>query len=329
MTPLWRPLAGPVGTPIAGGWVRAREVEDLATGRVHPLDPDRHAAFTSPRKPLMGLPNRPLVMAILNVTPDSFSDGGLYADRGAAVAQAQRMVADGADILDIGGESTRPGAATVPPDEEIARVVPVIAALRAAGLGVPISIDTRKADVARAALGAGASMVNDVSALAYDPDMAGVVAEAGVPVCLMHAKGSPETMQINPRYGDVTREVFDALAVRVEAAVAAGIAREDIVVDPGIGFGKTAAHNIELLAHLTVLHGLGLPVLLGASRKRFIGTLSGGAGGEVAPGERLPGSLAVALHGAAQGMQILRVHDTLATKQALNLHGAIHGWDGR
>ncbi len=332
MTPLpdWRPLPSADGPALAAGWTHADRV--AGGGLIHRPDglpaEDRDRLYR-PRRPLMGFDwRRPLVMGILNVTPDSFSDGGLFADRRAAVAQARRMVAEGADILDIGGESTRPGAVPVPEDEETARVLPVIAALRAAGVTVPISVDTRKAVVAQRALDAGASMVNDVSALTFDPGMAGVVARAGVPVCLMHAQGTPATMQVAPRYTDVTREVFAALSGRIDAAVAAGIARDAIIVDPGIGFGKTAAHNLDLLRNLAVFHGLGVPLLLGASRKRFIGVLSAGGAGEVPADERLAGSLAVALHAAAQGIQILRVHDTLATKQALNLQAAVNGWTG-
>jgi len=278
------------------------------------------ARLSRPRPVLPGLPaDRPLVMGIVNVTPDSFSDGGAWADREGAVAHAGAMVAQGADILDIGGESTRPGAANVPEAVEIARTIPVIAALRAGGITTPISIDTRKASVARAAVAAGADMVNDVSALGYDPAMADTLAALGVPVCLMHAQGTPQTMQADPRYDDVLAEVFAHLAARMEAAHAAGIARSRLIVDPGIGFGKTAAHNLTLLQGLARFHALGAPVLLGASRKRFIGTLSGV---EVAD-QRLAGSLAVALHAAAQGAQVIRVHDVAETVQALALWRAL------
>jgi dihydropteroate synthase len=207
----------------------------------------------------------------------------------------------------------------VPAEEEIERVVPVIRELRAAGMTTPISVDTRKAAVALAALAAGAGVVNDVSALAHDPGMAGVVARAQAPVVLMHAGGPPETMQDDPRYGDVLLDVFDALAARVVAAEAAGIARERIVIDPGIGFGKTVAHNLMLIRGISLFHGLGLPVMLGASRKRFVGTIGGDAF------ERMPGSVAVALAGVAQGVQMLRVHDVAATAQALALWQAVFG----
>ena len=261
---------------------------------------------------------QPKIVGILNVTPDSFSDGGLFLRSEAAQMQARQMAA-GADILDIGGESTRPGAVEVAPDEEIARTEPVIAALRAGGLDAPISIDTRKAVVAQAALSAGAGIVNDVSALGFDAGMARVVAALGAPVILMHALGDPATMQADPQYDDVLLDVYDFLASRVALAEAAGIARDRIAVDPGIGFGKTLQHNLTLLNRLSLFHDLGLPVLLGASRKRFIGTI----GAEAEAARRMPGSLAVALAGVAQGMQMIRVHDVAETRQALSLWQAV------
>ena len=278
------------------------------------------ATLATPRPVLPGLPtDRPLVMGILNVTPDSFSDGGTLGGVADAVARAQAMVAAGADILDIGGESTRPGAAEVPVADEITRTAPVIRAIREAGITTPISIDTRKARVAEAALQAGADLVNDVSALTWDADLARVVAEAGVPICLMHAQGTPQTMQVDPRYGDVVAEVYDWLARRFDHATAAGIAPERLISDVGIGFGKTLQHNLTLLRALSVFHSLGAPILLGASRKRFIGTLSGVDQAD----RRMPGSVAVALHAAAQGAQILRVHDVAETVQALALWRAL------
>lgn len=264
--------------------------------------------------------DRPRIMGILNVTPDSFSDGGQHNDMAAAVARAKTMARD-ADLIDIGGESTRPGAEDVAIDEEIARTVPVIAALRAAGLTLPISIDTRKARVAEAALDAGANIINDVSAFAYDPELADLAAARDVPVCLMHSKGTPKTMQDNPSYGDVVAEVMDSLCDRIDFAVSRGVRRDRIITDPGIGFGKTGDHNLLLLRHLSVLHDLGLPVLLGASRKRFIGTIGGA---EVAA-ERVAGSVSVAMYGVAQGAQILRVHDVAETAQALRLWRAMAG----
>lgn len=270
--------------------------------------------------PVAGLTmDRPRIMGILNVTPDSFSDGGRFLAPEAAVAQARVMVADGADILDIGGESTRPGAVEVPIDEEIARVVPVIAALRDGGVRVPISVDTRKAAVARAAVLAGADIVNDVSAMLFDPAMAETVADLQCPVVLMHAQGLPDTMQKNPHYEDVVAEVISHLAARIEVARATGIDEARIVVDPGIGFGKTQEHNIALLRNLHRLHDLGCPVMLGASRKRFIGTITGAEAADA----RMPGSVAVALFGVTQGVQILRVHDTQATKQAVAMQMAL------
>jgi dihydropteroate synthase len=297
--------------------------------RVRAMDADRAEAaadpgaaerLAAPRAALPGLPaDRPLVMGIVNVTPDSFSDGGETPDRATAVARARAMVEAGADILDIGGESTRPGAEDVPVAEEIARTAPVIAELRAAGIATPISIDTRKAAVAAAALGEGADMVNDVAALTHDPELGPLVAEAGVPLCLMHAQGTPQTMQNDPRYADVLIEVHLWLAERMAAAEAHGIQPARLIVDPGLGFGKTLEHNVTLLKGLALMHDLGAPILLGASRKRFIGTLSGVR----EPGARLAGSLAVALHAAAQGAQILRVHDVAETVQALALWRAL------
>lgn len=258
--------------------------------------------------------DRPRIMGILNITPDSFSDGGLFLKPDAAVMQG-RLMAAGAEIIDIGGESTRPGAAEVSVAEEIQRTAPVIRALRDGGLDLAISIDTRKAAVARAALKAGASWVNDVTALQFDPDMAAVVAETGAPVILMHSIATPATMQDDPRYDDVLLDVYDALALRVAEAEAAGIKRHNIAIDPGIGFGKTLTHNLALLQRLSLFHNLGLPVLLGASRKRFIGTI----GAEAEAARRMPGSLAVALWGVAQGVQMIRVHDVAETRQALSL----------
>jgi dihydropteroate synthase len=326
--PLSHCRAGHDDRPLAGSrHVRFNAVDrkttatDWQESRLADLPPDRQTILTSQRPDLCGLTlDRPRIMGILNVTSDSFSDGGDLPTIQAAVARARAM---NADILDIGGESTRPGAADVPVAEEIARTAPVIRAIRAAGITTPISIDTRKAAVAKAAIAAGANMVNDVSALSFDADMAGTVAQAGVPVCLMHALGDPATMQANPRYGDVLLDVYDHLAARITAAVTAGISRENIIVDPGIGFGKTLQHNVTLLRDIAVYHGLDLPILLGASRKRFIGTISG----VDQAADRLAGSLAVALHGASHGVQILRVHDTIETRQALSLHLALSGTD--
>ena len=313
----------PVGARALAGsahvWFDLVEAFDRSRAPMAPL-PELAQALAVPRPVLPSLPaDRPLVMGIVNVTPDSFSDGGRAFGLQAALAHARALIEAGADILDIGGESTRPGADDVPLADEIARTAPVIAALREAGASLPVSIDTRNAAVAEAALDAGADMVNDVSALSHDAAMAPLVAARGVPVCLMHAQGTPKTMQIDPRYADVLLDVHDALAAAMCRAEGSGIDRARLIIDPGIGFGKTLAHNLELLRGLALFHGLGAPILLGASRKRFIGTLSG----VEEAGERLPGSLAVALHAAAQGVQIIRVHDVAETRQALALWQAL------
>lgn len=262
--------------------------------------------------PLPGLPaDRPLIMGIVNVTPDSFSDGGDFAAPDRAVAHGRALLAAGADILDIGGESTRPGAEPVSVEEEIARVAPVIRAL--AGQGAVVSIDTRHAAVMRAALDEGAAILNDVTALTGDPGSLALAAESGAPVVLMHMLGDPRTMQADPRYDDVVRDVYDFLARRIAACEAAGIPRGRLIVDPGIGFGKSVAHNVELLRRLDVFHGLGCPILVGVSRKRFIGSISRNE----PPKERIAGSLAAGLAALDRGARILRVHDAAETAQAL------------
>lgn len=257
--------------------------------------------------------DQPQIMGIINATPDSFSDGGAYADANEAALAGADMAAAGAAILDVGGESTRPGAQTVWEMDEIERVKPIIERLVSGGNAV--SIDTRKAAVMEAALAAGAHMVNDVSALGWDQRSASVVAASGKPVVLMHAQGDPQVMQDNPRYDDVLVEIFLWLEDRIDAAEAAGISRDRIIVDPGIGFGKSVAHNLELMNGLALFHGLGCPILLGASRKRMIGALSH----EAPADQRLPGSLALALKAAEQGAQIIRVHDVPETAQALKV----------
>jgi dihydropteroate synthase len=266
-----------------------------------------------------GAAARPRVMGVLNVTPDSFSDGGRFTALEPALAQALRMAGDGADILDIGGESTRPGAQPVCEAEEIARVVPLIRGVRTAN-AVPISIDTMKPAVARAAVTAGATMWNDVTALRHAPDSADVAAELGCEVVLMHMQGEPRTMQAAPCYGNVVAEVADFLAARAEAAMAAGVERERIWLDPGIGFGKTTAHNLALLAHLDRFVRLGFPVLVGASRKAFIRAVDPSA---ETPDDRLGGSLAAALCAARAGAAMIRVHDVRETVQALAVQAAI------
>ena len=276
------------------------------------------AALTSPR-PALQLGERtirldqPQVMGILNVTPDSFSDGGLFEDSNAAAEAGADMARDGAAIVDVGGESTRPGAKTVWEGDEIERIAPVIRQLAAGGTAV--SADTRKADVMTAALEAGARMINDVSALTYDDRSAGVIAASSAPVVLMHHQGAPETMQDNPRYDDVLVEVYLWLEERVRSAEAAGIERDKVLIDPGFGFGKNVAHNLELMNGLALFHSLGCPLVVGASRKRTIGALSG----EAPVDRRLGGSIAFAIKAAEQGAQIMRVHDVFETVQALRI----------
>lgn len=306
---------------LAGGWCWFDRVEILSRGKpprivgLGDLTEAERERLSARRPDFGGLAmDAPRIMGILNITPDSFSDGGLFLRPEAALMQARRMAAE-ADILDIGGESTRPGAAEVSVAEETARTAPVIAALREGGLILPISIDTRKAAVAGAAFAAGATILNDVTALRFDAGMAGAAAAAGVPVILMHSIETPATMQDDPRYDDVLLDVYDALAARLAVARAAGIPDDLLAIDPGIGFGKTLEHNLALLARLSLFHDLGVPVLLGASRKRFIGTI----GAEAEAARRMPGSLAVALAGVAQGMQMIRVHDVAETRQALRL----------
>ena len=312
---------------LAGGWCWFDRVEILERGTparvggLSDLTDAQRERFSTPRPDFAGLAmTAPRIMGILNVTPDSFSDGGLFQQPAQAMAHAQGLSLH-ADILDIGGESTRPGARDVDVAEETARTAPLIARLRAEGIGTRLSIDTRKAAVASAALAAGADIVNDVAALGYDRQMAGVVAGSGAPVILMHAQGTPDAMQTGPSYMNVLLDVYDFLYEKVKLAQAAGIARSQIALDPGIGFGKTVAHNLALIRGLSLLHGLGCPIVLGASRKRFIGTITGT--GDAAA--RMPGSLAVALAGLAQGVQITRVHDVAETRQAFALWQALQG----
>ena len=260
---------------------------------------------------------RTLIMGIINVTPDSFYDGGRRFDPAQAVADGVAMSASGADILDVGGESTRPGAQPVSEDEELARVLPVVRGLRKQ-IRLPISIDTYKAKVARAALDEGADIVNDISALRFDPDMAPMVAIEKVPVILMHMQGTPRTMQREPQYIDVLREVRDFLAAQLYEAMDAGVAQESIVIDPGIGFGKTIEHNLQLLRGLPTLTALGQPLLVGASRKAFIGKILG-----TEAGERLEGSLAAAVAAVLAGATILRVHDVVESSKAARIADAI------
>lgn len=319
MTLYFRPVPVPHGRhALAGGWTRFSQAEILERGRPPRICDDIPAdvlrRLTAPRPRLAGLSlDRPRVMGIVNATPDSFSDGGLYDP----AAHARQLIREGADILDIGGESTRPGAAEVPAADEIARIIPAIRALSGKA---PVSVDTRKASVAQAALEAGAAMVNDVSGFDFDPALAPLVADARVPVCLMHARGLPATMQDDPRYEDVLLDVYDALDARVRRAEAAGIPRARILVDPGIGFGKTQAHNLAILRRISLYHGLGCAILLGVSRKRFIGTI----GGADNPADRAPGTLALTLGAVAQGVQVHRVHDVRGLVQGLRLWQAVN-----
>ncbi len=310
--------------PLAGGWgwftnaacIRREAQTEIVAANDIPREVV--AALTARRAALLGFDfNQALLMGILNVTPDSFSDGGEFQDETAALAQAKEMAAMGCDIIDIGGESTRPGADPVSPGDELARVIPVVRAIRAA-VRAPISIDTRKSSVASQAISAGAGLINDTSALGFDPAMAKVAASAGVPVCLMHALGDPKTMQDAPRYDNVVLDVYDYLQERIEYAMSAGIARQNLIIDPGIGFGKTLDHNLELLENISIFHGLGVPILLGASRKRFIGTLTGVDNAT----DCVTGSVAVALAAIAQGVQIVRVHDIAETRKGVALYQA-------
>jgi len=262
---------------------------------------------------------RAAIMGILNVTPDSFSDGGKFFDRAAAVRHGLRMAGEGAQIIDVGGQSTRPGSEEVSPAEELDRVVPVIAGLRA-GSDVAVSVDTYRAAVAERALAAGADIVNDISAFRFDAEMLPLLAGRGAPAIAMHIKGTPRDMQTDPRYDDVVEEVYAYLAEALGRAERAGLDRERVAVDPGIGFGKTAEHNLQLLRSLARFRELGSPVLVGASRKSFIGKVL-----DVEVGERLEGSLAVSALSAAAGAEVLRVHDVAANLRAVRMAEAVVG----
>lgn len=310
------------GLALAGGWGWFTHLEVLARGRIPTVIPMTEAPadvierLAAPRSDIGGLSMAaPRVMGILNATPDSFSDGGLHAAAADAVRAGQVMRDAGVDLLDVGGESTRPGAETVAIDAEIGRVVPVISGLRRAGVKTLVSVDTRKAAVAQAALKAGAGLINDVSGFTYDAALTPLAAQQDVPVCVMHALGDPATMQVDPQYDNVLLDVYDFLERQIDTLVASGIARNRIIADPGIGFGKTLEHNLTILARLGLFHSLGVPVLLGASRKRFVGTISQTDQADA----RVSGSLGVALAALSHGVQILRVHDVPQTVQAIAL----------
>lgn len=312
--------------PLVGGRLWFTHVEKLARGSAPCLVAASDLPLgvltnlTVPRVRFCGVDmQQPSIMGVLNATPDSFSDGGQHYAQSDAVSGALAMIRNGADVIDIGGESTRPGADFIPADEEIRRTAPIIEALRVVGIDAPISIDTRKANVAKAAFDAGAQLFNDVTALTYDPDSLATAAAMNASVCIMHASGDPKTMQDNPKYDNVLLDVYDYLSERIEACVAAGIPREKIMIDPGIGFGKTQDHNLELLRGIALFHALGCPILLGVSRKRLIGTI----GNAPNAADRVAGSIAVGLNALNQGVQMLRVHDIAETKQAIALWSAL------
>ena len=326
-------IAGGQALPLAGGPLAFRALEVIereATAvrrrRRYAVDdlpaavsPAALARLTASRPPIAGLDfSRPRLMGVVNVTPDSFSDGGRNADTAKAIAHACALAAAGADILDVGGESTRPGARPIAPAVELARVLPVVSGL--VGAGLPVSVDTRHGDVMRAVLAAGAAMINDVTALSHEAACLDVVAAAGVPAVLMHAQGTPDIMQAAPHYDDVLLDVYDYLDRRILACEAAGIPRSRLLVDPGIGFGKTLEHNLSLLRGLALFHGLGCAILVGVSRKGFLGRLTG----VTVAAERLAGSLAAELQALSQGVQVLRVHDVAAAAQARAVWCAIH-----
>jgi dihydropteroate synthase len=309
---------------LAGGpnaFLLVRDPHGAARGSAEPIPlasappewTDALDRLSAPLAPWAGLPAGPLVMGILNATPDSFSDGGRHLDRGQAIAAGRAMAAAGAHVVDVGGESTRPGAVDVLPSEEQARVLPVIAALAAEG--IVVSIDTRNAATMEAALDAGSRIVNDVSGLTHDPAASAIVARRRCPVVLMHMRGTPSTMDQEATYGDVALDVTGELADRLRGAEAIGIAPEQVALDPGIGFAKTARQSAELLDRLPLLAGLGRPILVGLSRKRFVGALAG----EVAPAGRDPGSITGGLHALGRGAAIIRVHDVPGTVQALRV----------
>ncbi len=316
------PLAG---GPIAFGAVRLWEGEPgnvkhavVRVSTLQAIDEPRVKELldriSAPRAALAGLGmDRPRIMGVVNVTPDSFSDGGDHFTADAAIEQAKKLAGEGADLIDIGAESTRPGASAIPAEEELCRLLPVLQGLP--DFKIPVSVDTRKPEVMRAAVKAGAAMINDVSALTFSAESLQTAAELQKPVILMHALGDPQTMQDNPVYKDVVMEVYDFLEARIESAKSAGLPQSALAADPGIGFGKTLHHNRALLQSIAIFHGLGVPLLAGTSRKGFIRKISGAED----PKDRVAGSLAAALDAIAQGVQMVRVHDVSATRQALSI----------
>ena len=328
-------VASGVAGPLAGGSIaysageiveghapkarrQAVSYPDLA-GSAEPALRELVDRIEAPRSmPFGWTSRRPVIMGIVNVTPDSFSDGGIFDNAEEAIAHGKTLLAAGADILDVGGESTRPGAEPVDFDVEVSRAMPVVEGLVASGARV--SIDTRKAEIMRRTADAGAGLINDISALSYDERSVDVAAESGLPVVLMHAAGDPRAMQNDPRYDDVVGEIYDYLAGRIQVCEAAGIDRNRLIADPGIGFGKTVDHNLDLLRHFSVFHGLGVPLLIGVSRKGFIGAISG----EKDARKRISGSIASALTTVAQGAQLLRVHDVAETAQAVAVWERLH-----
>ncbi len=322
-------VAGGLALPLAGRAV-AFTLARLPEGTIVPVDavPEAYRGaldrLSAAPPDWAGLGPGPHVMGVLNVTPDSFSDGGKYGDAAAAIAAGVAMTRAGAALVDVGGESTRPGAAPVSPDAEQARVLPVVSGLVAAG--VRVCVDTRNAATMRAALAAGAAVINDVSGLRHDPEAIGVVAAARCPVVVMHSRGTPAEMNRLASYGDIVGEVAAELAAARDAAVAGGVAREAIALDPGIGFAKSGAQNLRLLPRLCVLLGLGQRMVVGVSRKNFIGRLGGGEGGVLPPEARDPGSLAAGLFAALLGASVLRAHDVAGTVQAVRVWRGLGVW---
>lgn len=311
-----QPIPAADGLPLAGGWVRFTHARVLRRDgpseivEAERLPPDLLERLTAARPPLGRLStDRPRLMGVLNVTPDSFSDGGQFDDVDAAVAHVRAMAP--ADLIDVGAESTRPGARTLTSDEEAGRLMPVLDALR----DVRVSVDTRKSAIAQTAINAGAAMINDVSGGTFDPDMFATVASSDAALCLMHGPFDPATMQEAPNYMNVVLDVYDFVKERLNAARAASIPSNRLMIDPGIGFGKTQAHNLALIRALPLFHGLGVPILLGVSRKKFIGTI----GDAPQADQRMPGTLALTLHAVAQGVQWHRVHDVAQIAQGLAL----------